>query len=487
MKDIFLIIAIIVVLIVLVLQVLSFLKTREKILVLQSIFPGSNAFETLVTTVNSFMLKTPEQLDQFISNPPQQKNTSDRIDGDFDVALVTCPGSSSEVIDDILLQTNKYLCKNVGTSAELSVLQDICERKIEALDSEIHHSLNTPLYLGLAGTFIGIIIGLSGIDFNNISELSSLKYGIIAAMCASFMGLILMLINSAIIYNTASSKLESHKNQYYDFLRRELMPTLANDISSSLNSLRNVLGHFVDKFGRNLDSYADSAELLNDNLDKQYLVLDQIQQLSLPAMASEISDSFKTLKDSSDSIRDFHRYQTELNTTISSVSSAVSQINTIISRFRDFADNLAIVVENQAAAGDLQIQFKESLETHFPSGSEGRNVWRQEFDYLTEDAKLVSKKLNDQLTASTEYIRNFVSANQDFFESFSKLRAVLDTMVDYTKIQSDCYNDLKDEILSLRKDNKDAQRSSNQLTIDLITAVKTMTSALNKLDKEDKE
>lgn len=487
MKDIFLIVAIIIVLIVLVLQVVSFLRTRKQISVLLNIFPKDADYKTRETTINSNILNSPEQLEQFISNPVDRKLPSDRIDGDGDVTLISREGDSSDELEDIFIQTNKYLCKNVGTSAELSVLQDICERKLEVLDSEIHHSLNTPLYLGLAGTFIGIIIGLSGIDFNNIADLSSLKYGIIAAMSASFMGLIMMLINSAIVYSNASSVLEQRKNGYYDFLRRELMPTLANDISSSLNSLRGVLGHFVDKFGQNLDSYADSAELLNDNLDKQYLVLDQIQQLSLPSMATQIANSFKTLKDSSDSIEEFHTYQNELNKTIGAISSAVSQINSIVSRFRDFADNLAIVVENQAAAGDLQQQFRESLETHFPTGSEGRNVWRQEFDYLTEDAKLVTKELNSQLTASTEYIRNFVNSNREFFESFGKIRTVLETMVDYTRVQSDCYKDLKDEILSLRKDTKDMQRMTNQLTQELITAVKTMTTTLTKHDKENKE
>ena len=487
MKDVFLIVAIIVVLIVLVLQVFSFLKTRNKIRGLLDIFPETPDYKTRETTINSSVLISPEQLELFLSNPIDRKSPSDRIDGDSDVSLVYCSGSTSEELDDIFVQTNKYLCKNAGTSAELSVLQDICERKLDVLDSEIHHSLNTPLYLGLAGTFVGIIIGLSGIDFNNIADLSSLKYGIIAAMSASFMGLLMMLINSAIIYSGASSEVERRKNCYYDFLRRELMPTLANDISSSLNSLKGVLGHFVDKFGQNLDSYADSAELLNDNLDKQYLVLDQIQQLSLPSMATQISNSFKTLKESSDSIEVFHTYQNELNSTIRSVSSVVAQINAIISRFRDFSDNLAIVVENQAAASELQQQFRESIETHFPTGSEGRNVWRQEFDFLTEDAKLVTKELNSQLTASTEYIRSFISNNKEFFESFSKIRTVLETMVDYTRVQSECYKDLKDEILSLRKDTKDMQRGTNQLTQELITAVKTMTEALNRQDKENKE
>lgn len=480
------IIAIGVVVVVVILQIYSFLQTRKKIKVLQEIFPDTALFRTQETTINTTILNDPGLLKIFLEHPIEKKAPADKIEGDNDITLVDCTGKASDELRDILTQTNKYLCKNIGTTAELTVLQDICERKLEVLDSDIHHSLNTPLYLGLAGTFIGIIIGLSGIDFNNITELSSLKYGIIAAMCASLFGLLLMLINTAIIYGAASSKVENRKLLYFDFLRRELMPTLANDISTSLNSLKGVLGHFVDKFGRNLDSYADSAELLNDNLDKQYLVLDQIQQLKLPTMANMIADSFKTLKESSDSVTIFHSYQKELNDTISSITTAVSNINTIIAKFTDFSDNLAVVVSNQTSAIELQQQFRESLETHFPTGSEGRNVWRQEFDYLTADAKMVTTELNNHLVASSQYIKQFVEENHDFFDSFSQLRSVLDKMVEYTNVQADCYKDLKDEILSLRKDAKDSQRGNNQLTQELINSVKAMTDALQKIEKHNK-
>ena len=139
----------------------------------------------------------------------------------------------------------------------------------------IYNSLNVPLYLGLAGTFVGIITGLIGVDFNqifgetdNLSGLQHLLYGIIAAMCASLLGLGFTVYNSAISYKSAVAKSNEGKEEYMNFLRRELMPLLSNSMASSLNSLKGVLGHFVDKFGRNLDAYANSAELLNDNLEK---------------------------------------------------------------------------------------------------------------------------------------------------------------------------------------------------------------------------
>lgn len=82
--------------------------------------------------------------------------------------------------------------QNTGTSADLSVLRDISDNQKGALEDEIHNSLNVPLYLGLAGTFVGIITGLIGVDFSQIfgpaSDLKGLQhllYGVVAAMFAS--------------------------------------------------------------------------------------------------------------------------------------------------------------------------------------------------------------------------------------------------------------------------------------------------------------
>lgn len=55
--------------------------------------------------------------------------------------------------NQVLFSTNSYLCKNKGTAADFNVLKDICERRIESLDEEIHSMLNVPLYLGLGVRF----------------------------------------------------------------------------------------------------------------------------------------------------------------------------------------------------------------------------------------------------------------------------------------------------------------------------------------------
>ena len=252
-------------------------------------------------------------------------------------------------------------------------------------------------------------------------------------------------------------------------------------MASSLNSLKSVLGEFIGKFGHNLDAYANSAELLNDNIEKQHLLLVEINRMDQTKVATQIAETFKTLKDSSETLTAFRGYQDSLNKTIEEVNTAVSRIDTIVDTFEDFAKSLKVVVENQETAGKLQAQFKSAIETHFPTGSEAREAWRKQFDELTTDASTVSEELNTQLRASTDYIRSFVQDNQNAFNSLTNFKDTLNSLVEYANVQATCYKDLKEEIVNLKKAQVMAHSDSAKLNADLLTAVKEMINAIKSM------
>lgn len=486
-----LIVAVAVVLVVIALQVFSFLKTKKNITELRDLFKEVDNLSLKETSVTSDVLRNKSSLQKFLENIPSR--IEEGLDEDYiNLSLIVSQkeGMPKGRLGKIIHRTNEYLCKNTGTSADLSVLRDISDNQKGALEDDIQNSLNVPLYLGLAGTFVGIITGLIGVDFNqifgttsNLDGLQHLLYGVVAAMFASLLGLGFTVYNSAISYKNAVSKSNEGTEEYINFLRRELMPLLSNSMASSLNSLKGVLGHFVDKFGRNLDAYADSAELLNDNLEKQHLVLSEINKLSLTQTANKIAETFIQLKESADSLNVFRTYQKQLNSTIANVSGMVNQIQTIIGNFNDFATGLSVVISNQNKTTELQREFQEAITIHFPTGGDARDVWRKEFDMLISESKTVSENLSTQLTVSTEYIKNFIANNKDFFDTFDKFKEVLDTMVQYTQVQAECYKDLRREILNLRKDYKDAQMESIDLHKSMLKAIDSMTKALDEIRK----
>ena len=175
-----------------------------------------------------------------------------------------------QVFSEIMQSTNAYLSKNKGAAADFNILQDTCERYIERLDNSVGNLISVPLYIGLAGTFVGIIVGLLGIDFTSDNgaispdSINALLNGIIAAMSASLIGLILTVINTAFTYKNAVYQNDTDKNLYYNFLQRELLPVLNTGMAGSISSFRGVLNNFILKFGENISEYHDTAALLND-------------------------------------------------------------------------------------------------------------------------------------------------------------------------------------------------------------------------------
>jgi DNA repair exonuclease SbcCD ATPase subunit len=442
------------------------------------------------------VLRSAERLDSFVGDLDESEQED--LDDDEDVQMVSLISETedydNEEFAEVVTKTNKYLCKNHGTSADYELLKNICEHDIEILDDQIHNTLNAPLYLGLAGTFVGVIVGLWGVDLNQFmtgsveaSGLQHLLWGVVAAMMASLCGLGMTVFNSVYDYKESVKKNEIDKDKYFDFLRRELMPVLSNSMASSLSSLKSVLGHFVDKFGKNLDSYADSAELLNENLEKQQAVLQEINKLSLTKTASKIAETFVNLKESADKLEIFKTYQEQLNGTIQQVEGAAQHIGEVIQKFDEFNSNLSIVLQNQTVTLDLQQQFKDSIETHFPSGSEGREMWRKEFDMLVEDSKRVTATLNDQLVATTQYIGSFIAQNKSFFETFSQLETILNAMKENSRVQSQGYNDLYQIMKDLRADILDAQKESVEINKALKEEIITLIAERKKYQEQEEQ
>ncbi len=477
-------------------QIFFFTQTKGNIQKLKSFFPDVSVLKLKDVLLPSNVLRDAGRLETFLGVIDADIQ-SDVDDDDEDVQLVSLISKAQNYDNPefkrVIFKTNSYLCKNHGTAADYELLKNICEHDIEVLDDQIHNTLNAPLYLGLAGTFIGVIVGLWGVNLNDFmtgsvqtSELQHLLWGVVAAMVASLCGLGMTVYNTVYSYKESVKDNDIAKEKYFDFLRTELMPVLSNSMASSLSSLKSVLGHFVYRFGKNLDSYAESAQLLNDNLEKQHQVLEDINKLSLTKTATKIAETFVNLKDSADKLEIFKRYQDQLNGTIDQVERASGHIGEVIQKFDDFNANLSIVLQNQSATLDLQQQFKEAIETHFPAGSEGREVWRKEFDMLVEDSKKVTTTLNDQLVSTTQYIANFIAQNQSFFDTFSKMDAVLKTMTEQSKVQAQSYVGLQQVMKDLRTDMLEGQKEAVELNKALKEEIIKLT-AERQVEREEQE
>lgn len=478
------------------LQIYVFANVFLKIKSYQKFFPNSfKEIQIKKFFITKAILSEPEQFDNYLDSLSDDVQIVTESYDAEQVELLVIPNSTKSKhthFADVINSTNAYLCKNKGASADFGILKDTCERHLEKVDNEIGNLINVPLYIGLAGTFVGIIIGLWGIDFTattagttttiSAESIGQLLNGVIAAMFASLVGLTFTVINTALVYKPAAYKNETDKNHYYDFLQRELLPFLNIGVSKSLGSFKDVLNHFIIKFGENMDDYKDSGHLLNENLQKQQTVLEEINKLSLTRTATKIAEVFADLKESAEHLEKFQVYQKGLNGYVDKTEKVAQDMNTIIDEFKDFNINLKAISNNSVATMELQKQFKDSLEKHFPTINDHREVWRGQVDELNQDVKEVYIELNNYFKTSTEQIQSFIGSNNNFFTGINEIQNAIKIFVENSSIQKDEFNILKNQIVDMRNDFKDSQKQSIETNKALIDAIIDLKKTISKIE-----
>lgn len=163
----------------------------------------------------------------------------------------------------LIKELNEYTKKNHGTT-DFSVIQNKTDRKINVLYDNATSRIAFPTYVGLMGTFIGVFLGLlfftiglgsspngEGITDETIGNLIS---GVLVSMSTSFIGLLLTTITHHLAAETQRVVRED-KNEFYEFIQNELMPTLGVSMVAALNKLHHTINLFEPSFNNVIDRF----------------------------------------------------------------------------------------------------------------------------------------------------------------------------------------------------------------------------------------
>lgn len=161
----------------------------------------------------------------------------------------------------LIKELNEYTRKNHGTT-DFSVIQNKIERKINVMYENATSKLAFPTYLGLMGTFLGVFCGLLSFNwglFNSVdgitdSAISNLIWGVLVSMSTSFIGLLLTTISNHVAADTLKIVGED-KNEFYEFIQNELMPTLGVSMVAALNKLHHTINLFEPSFNNVIDRF----------------------------------------------------------------------------------------------------------------------------------------------------------------------------------------------------------------------------------------
>ncbi|MFW5871851.1 MAG: hypothetical protein ACOCUT_01970 [bacterium] len=345
-------------------------------------------------------------------------NNSDQILEDIEkteVNIIEFDGKVNKVFDNILFSVNNYLVRNRGASSDFNLMKDIVERNTDAVEEDINLSVGTPLYLGLMGTMMGIVIALFnmpdlGVELGTEQTGTTLDEGIAMliggvkiAMIASFMGLMLTIINSGWVFKGSRSYSEARKNEFYTFVQIELLPIINQDLASTLESLQRNLLQFNSEFSRNLKGLTGVFDSNRSAIREQKELLDAIDKAKVSEMTKY---NVAVLKQLDLSVGKFEKFNAFLSNTTQFVENSqliVTKSNELLAR----TDNFKTIAENLDSKLNQSQHLLTFLSEHFNKLEEHKEFTSNTVADVGHSISETFKELKEHIQNSSEAVKQF--------------------------------------------------------------------------------
>ncbi len=380
-------------------------------------------------------------------NRESDYDTYQKEDGKELITQLKLVGAEDSDLNKLIVEINHYVAKTKGTT-DFSVIQNKVERKLNMRYDQTVAKLAFPTYLGLMGTFLGVFIGISmflrGFDgANNVTDesIKNLLLGVLVSMSTSLIGLLLTTINNARA-SESRKNIEEDKNEFYDFVQTELMPSLDVSMVLAITKLHETVGKFEpafdrvisrfqdtfdkctkafgDSFEQNVTTVSNAVDVMGKNMDKINENISLQKQLLVTLKSDEIvkgleryieaSNNFVSITKSLDKFEEARRMMLAATQEAINIQNTYSEslkvprevavrINQILDRIKDFEENINNL--------GTQLERREIL------SNDVVNAIQDQVKGISKKGKIADKyldmadgKLEDLFKAQTEVIEN---------------------------------------------------------------------------------
>lgn len=428
------------------------------------------------------------------------------------LTLIAEPEDSKDA-QEMVSEINDYITKTNG-AVEYAVIKDKLERRIDSMYEFATSRISFPTYIGLMGTFIGVFLGLmcfkaglgqgeGGITDQMVKELIG---GIIVSMVTSFVGLVLMTISNYIA-SKVQKIVDAQKDEFLEFLKISVIPTLGTNLSSSLNRLKSTIGNFEPSFRAVIaefkdafrdctnmfkGTFAENAEvltkavaemgsnmtLINENIQKQDQLLATLRQRemvvtldklvaaansfdSVTTYIQKLEEAKERLIASTDTLIE---KQESYNQSLEIPTRLMHQIHAILDRVTTFEKNinaLGVNIAQTQLLGNTQINAIEeqlnALKTKNRLISSYQETQVDELDKIYQEQSQAVKDLSDAF-------KRVVAQNKDDIETaMGNFKTTYDDIV--RKCKNGVEQKLEEFITALNKtlDVEDVNRKLSNL------------------------
>ena len=369
-------------------------------------------------------------------------------------------GKGNHVFISTIDSINKYLSSNSGSVIDFHLLKDAVDRHCDAVENDVNTLTPVPLYCGLAGTMLGVILGLASLlTTGSVTDLlnsgsgnfgaaatgvSDLLEGVAFAMVASIFG-IFFTTTGSILFKRYKLEGESGKNTFLAWLQARLLPELPSDTSEALSNLVKNLNKFNNTFAVNTSNLGDALKNVNESYRIQANIIQSVHDMDVMKMAKANVNVLKELKECTDKLEMFNQY-------LNDIQGYTDAIHTFTTQFEIEANRLHVLEEIQqfftrhkeeivmdsadidVALRDALTQLKESTGNNI---SELNNIFvrqAEEFKQILQDEKESFEKINEEISAQFNAQVSMLPMLESKLSDVSQIPERIDSMIDRIQV-----------------------------------------------------
>lgn len=271
----------------------------------------------------------------------------------------------------IIQAINNYLAKNNSSVSDFKIIKDIVDRNSDAEEDGVQTQIPIPLYLGLMGTMLGIIVGVVQLFLSDsvnalfagnqagIDGVSHLLSGVALAMLASLCGVGLTTWGSWLA-KTSKSKVEKAKHSFLSWMQAELLPVMSTDATSTIKVVAESLNGFNKDFKENAETLNDTLEGVIETSKGQAEILQTIQSLKVNDIATANIKVYERLKNCTTEIGKLSEYLTNVGGYLDEIHKMTDKLDEAYDRSRMLEEFVVWFKSSQTAFDAMNGKVAES-------------------------------------------------------------------------------------------------------------------------------
>lgn len=447
-------------------------------------------------------------------------------------------------LKNLINDINAYIKKSKGTVA-FSIIQNKTERRISMLYEIATSKLSFPTHIGLMGTFAGVFLGLimfligtTAVGEITDSSIKSLIAGVLVSMITSCCGIWLLILSHRSA-SEATNQIDRDKNNFYEWIQNELMPTVdvsmveaigklhetidkfeptfSGVISQFKDAFKDVTGAFGTEFRKSVqivasavDSMGNNMDKVNENIDLQSNLLATIKSNELVRGMDAFVAASKRFSEVTGSLDQFDRarrimlvaaqetinIQKDFNESLQIPKQVAAEINAILNRITKFEESInglgVNIAQTQMVGNQLVEQIKANINAIKTKqavaekyAEKSNNSLENYFEEQKKEVSIIMQKYNEALEAYLNDYENMLkerkseleSRNKEFVEAIDRKLSLEDIRNDFKALR-----DISQKIELLTRSQIDGNKLDK-----VLEGIRTELNAISAIQEDSKK